>query len=153
MNKFFEAVGLLVVAVVMLAFLSVLGAYPTKWVVNYLFAPGVSHVRIRRSKDHVLASIGVELRHCNVIQKYEHGEGVDTEDAVAKIKTKSERFFFVEDDDGHWYQIPESKRREFSIWLEAGPYWDSYYGPTFDDARLDCHISCYSFENVKEVLF
>lgn len=38
MDKFLTLVGLTVVGILLLAGISVLGAYPTKWVVNYLFS-------------------------------------------------------------------------------------------------------------------
>jgi hypothetical protein len=40
-EKFFEKVGLAAVAVVMVALLAILLAYPTMWAVNYLVAPGI----------------------------------------------------------------------------------------------------------------
>lgn len=41
MEKFAKGVGLFVIFLVVLTFLSVIGAYPTKWLVNYLFTPGL----------------------------------------------------------------------------------------------------------------
>lgn len=39
MNKVFAFIGLVVVGFLMLIGLAVIGAYPTKWVMNYLFSP------------------------------------------------------------------------------------------------------------------
>lgn len=36
---FFKAIGLFFVATITLALIAVIGAYPTKWLVNYLFTP------------------------------------------------------------------------------------------------------------------
>jgi hypothetical protein len=41
MEKFLKAVGALVVFIGLVALTAVLTAYPTKWVVNYLFTPGL----------------------------------------------------------------------------------------------------------------
>ena len=41
MEKFLSAVGGVVVFLVLLGVIAVLGAYPTKWCVNYVFAPNV----------------------------------------------------------------------------------------------------------------
>lgn len=40
METFFKALGMLVGAAVVVAIFGTLFAYPTKWVVNYLFSPG-----------------------------------------------------------------------------------------------------------------
>jgi hypothetical protein len=41
MDKFFKVVGVPVVAIGGICLIAVLMAYPTKWVVNYLFTPSV----------------------------------------------------------------------------------------------------------------
>ncbi len=51
----------------------------------------------------------------------------------------------MKDDDGHTYIIPLGMEPAFLRWLEAGPYWDGYKGPDFNENRLDSHLTCYSF--------
>jgi hypothetical protein len=41
LEKLVKGVGIVVIALITVALLSVLGAYPTKWLVNYLFTPSV----------------------------------------------------------------------------------------------------------------
>jgi hypothetical protein len=41
MQKFLTAVGAFTVGILFVIGIATLGAYPTKWVVNYLFTPGV----------------------------------------------------------------------------------------------------------------
>lgn len=41
MEKFFQAVGAGLVVMVTLVFIAFIGAYPTKWTVNYVFNPAV----------------------------------------------------------------------------------------------------------------
>lgn len=41
MDKFFQSVGAGLVVIVTLVFVAFIGAYPTKWAVNYVFNPAV----------------------------------------------------------------------------------------------------------------
>jgi hypothetical protein len=43
----------------------------------------------------------------------------------------------IQDDDGHWYVIPTSAITAFYRWVAAGPYWEGYDGPVFDNSRVD----------------
>lgn len=47
-------------------------------------------------------------------------------------------FRLCQDDDCHWYLIPDGEVVAFECWVAAGPYWDDYHGPVFDDNRIDC---------------
>jgi Flp pilus assembly protein TadB len=40
MDKLTKAIGAFVLALVLIVAISLLGAYPTKWLVNYVLAPG-----------------------------------------------------------------------------------------------------------------
>ena len=40
-ETFFKAIGVAVFGFIVIVGISVLGAYPTKWVMNYLFSPSV----------------------------------------------------------------------------------------------------------------
>ena len=41
MENFIKIVGTVVIVLVTIAGVAVLGAYPTKWIMNYLFAPAL----------------------------------------------------------------------------------------------------------------
>lgn len=65
----------------------------------------------------------------------------------------AQRLCFVQDDDGHWYMIPASKREAFETWVESNdPDYDGYYqGEDFDRYILGGGIANYTFENVEEI--
>lgn len=71
--------------------------------------------------------------------------------AAKKSKAEPVRMCFVKDDDGHTYLIPVDQRKAFEVWMEAGPYWDGYYGPEFDDARIGGSATHYSFLDPQEI--
>jgi hypothetical protein len=48
-----------------------------------------------------------------------------------------QRYTICGDDSGHEYFIPVEEVKAFYTWVEAGPYWDGYEGPEFDDKRID----------------
>jgi hypothetical protein len=50
METLLKAVGAIVVFIGLVALLAVLTAYPTKWVVNYLFTPGILTVLFGTAK-------------------------------------------------------------------------------------------------------
>lgn len=62
-----------------------------------------------------------------------------------------QRMCFMSDDDGHDYLIPVDQRVAFIDWVLAGPYWEGYEGPEFDDARLNMHLCNYSFVDPQEI--
>ena len=45
-------------------------------------------------------------------------------------------FIIVQDDDGHWYLIPQKYKRQFELWLN---FWaeDDYDGEEFESYRID----------------
>lgn len=48
-----------------------------------------------------------------------------------------QRWRFVHDEDGHSYLIHAGDEVAFRNWVEAGPYWDGYEGPEFDEHRIN----------------
>lgn len=62
------------------------------------------------------------------------------------------KYFFSQDSCGHWYCVPVTMRR---LWEEAtncDPDPDDYktiseFESLFGKYRIECHISCYNFEN------
>lgn len=45
----------------------------------------------------------------------------------------NENMRFVEDDEGHWYLIPEELYIDFYAWIEAGPYWEDWEGIDYNN--------------------
>jgi len=60
------------------------------------------------------------------------------------------RYRLLPDDDGHDYVIPVGKEDAFQAWVEHGPYWEDYTGEDFNECRLGCSLSCYSFTDFQE---
>jgi hypothetical protein len=60
------------------------------------------------------------------------------------------RLRFVTDNDGHWYAIRADMQNAFARWVESceddAP---SYSGFTFDEDRLNMHLSNYTFTDLK----
>lgn len=52
------------------------------------------------------------------------------------MKNKN-HYRLIQDDDCHWYVIRLSEVDAFRKWLDAGPYWEGYEGPRFDDQRVN----------------
>jgi hypothetical protein len=63
----------------------------------------------------------------------------------------NERFCFMPDDDGHWYKVNVLQRGEFEELLEKGEAGELDFEEKFGDARLNMHISNYSFTSVEEL--
>lgn len=61
---------------------------------------------------------------------------------------------FMKDDDGHYFSIPIELKVKFEEMMA-----EAYDSDNFDDfeiefghMQLDRHISCYSFENLEEIV-
>lgn len=63
--------------------------------------------------------------------------------------TPTPRFRFVQDDSCHWYAIPEEKELEFNSWIFFTENGETWNGLDFEQFRLNCHISSYSFVDLK----
>ena len=61
-----------------------------------------------------------------------------------------ERFCFQNDEDGHWYQIPVSKKELFEQLLYEDDEYTKFNNE-FGTSMLSMHISNYSFVDVKEL--
>ena len=66
------------------------------------------------------------------------------------VETLGERQCFVEDDDGHWYQIAAKDSKLFAD-LMAKDDDLSEFNDTFGDKMLEMHISNYTFLDPKEI--
>ena len=55
----------------------------------------------------------------------------------------------MQDESCHWYCIPADKKCLFNRWIQAMENDDDYSGESFDEYRLNMHVSNYCFKNVQ----
>jgi len=55
--------------------------------------------------------------------------------------TNRKTYLLVDDDDGHWYLIPEEGKTEFDAWLSA-VYDEDYDSPLYEKPEFVKEIDC-----------
>ena len=57
----------------------------------------------------------------------------------------TKRYFFAQDNDGHWYQIPADRREEWNRLLDIDDAWELPEWEEFETYQLDGGIEHITF--------
>ena len=59
----------------------------------------------------------------------------------------AKRFFFAQDDESHWYMVPEEQKTLWDEWASTDYNWQHPSCDVFEEYRTNGGIELYTFEN------